>query len=118
MPKKKTEPDKPTQQRQDREVLFEGTIAAFRAEKVDVAKLNSFLNAPLGRKLWSALSNARPKGRSPQNVGISSDELIGYISGYEACLGLIRAMATIDESTPEIPSTWEDSTNETDADEQ
>jgi hypothetical protein len=81
-----------------------------------VDKLNAFLNAPIGRKLWSALANSRPKGRSPQNANIAAEELIGYISGYEACLGIIRAMATPDDSTPEIPSTWEDPEPEDDKD--
>lgn len=107
-PAKKRKPTKPPSTPLERDVLFEGTVARFRSDHRDVDKLNAFLNAPVGRKLWSALANTRPKGRAPSNIGISSDELIGYISGFEACLGLIRAMATPSESTPEVQTTWDD----------
>jgi hypothetical protein len=97
---------------------FGKTIADFRNDRAAVAALSGFLRSLYGRTFWSALVNARPKGRGAQNKDISSDEICGQVTGYEAALSLITAMSFLEVSQKPIPETWEPATTVDDGDEQ
>lgn len=89
---------------------FGKTIADFRNDRAAVAALNGFLRSPYGRTFWSALVNARPKGRGALNKDISSDELCGQVTGYEVALSLINAMSFLEVTQKPVPETWEPAT--------
>jgi hypothetical protein len=93
---------------------FGRTIADFRTDKNAVNALAVFLRSANGRSFWSALVNARPKGRGASNKDLSAEELCGQVTGYEAALSLIHAMSFQEVAQKSLPETWEpaDATND------